>query len=201
MRRKGQALHKDETSGEHIAWHPAFQEIAQFVNQRAPARLGDDMRDELRFLSKVIPFEHDRGANFGVLCQDVLDFVELDPVPPNLDLLVDAAKELEHSVGPPESQISGPIESRTPTAGEGVGQKTSPGLCSVVEVTAAHADTADVKLPDDPNRHRLQTPVQYKEAHIGYRPTNRQRTRRCGWRRHNLPCYVVRTLGRAVSVD
>ena len=93
-----------------------------------------------------------------------LDLAELDAVAADLDLVVDAAEELELAVGPPAGEVAGAVEPRARLAAERVGDEALGGQVGPVEVAARHAGAADVELAGDADRHRLEVPRRARRA-------------------------------------
>ena len=83
-----------------------------------------------------------------------LDLAELDAEAADLHLMVDAAEELDVSVGAVAGEIAGPVE---PLAGaaEGIGDEALGGEIGPPEIAARQAGAADVELAGDADRDGL----------------------------------------------
>ena len=79
-----------------------------------------------------------------MLGQRGLDLAQLDAEAAHLDLVVDAAEELERAVGQPARQVAGAVEPRARLAAERVGDEALGGQVRPAEVAAGQAGAADV---------------------------------------------------------
>src|SRR6185503_15789675 len=91
---------------------PFAEERAQFSCRQALARLGESICDQALFISRILG--RDRGVlDPGMFFERPFDFAEFDTKPPDLDLVVAPAQELNLSVRKETSQIAGPVEPPT----------------------------------------------------------------------------------------
>jgi hypothetical protein len=68
--------------------------------------------------------------------------VRLDAVSADLDLVVETAKELKHTIRPPTDAVAGAVEPGTRLFGERVGEETPLGLLGLANVTERDAVAA-----------------------------------------------------------
>ncbi len=94
----------------------------------------------------------------GVRGQRGLDLPELDPLTPDLDLVVSAAQELQGSGGVLSDEVPGPVEPGTVV--EGAGHEPFRGAAGLVVVSPGQLDTGEVELTGDTGGHRAQRGVQ-----------------------------------------
>ena len=120
----------------------------------------------------VFAGQHDRLAHRRVLGQPRLDLAQLDAEAADLDLVVDAAEELDAAVGQPAApgRRSGTAARRARR--ERVGDEALGGQLGPVEIAAGHAGAADVDLAGHADRHRLPLRVQDVEPGVGDRPAD-----------------------------
>src|SRR6185437_2991981 len=104
-----QPAERDERRGHHV--------LGQALAKEAPERArggsagpGDDVRHEPRLPRRVLAQYDDRALHVHVLRERGLDLAELDAVAADLDLVVDAAEELEAAVRKPSLAVAGPVE-------------------------------------------------------------------------------------------
>src|SRR5712692_4441119 len=97
MGRQWHSLEENEARRDHVALNPGLEESAKVIGVRLPAGRSDDMRDQPRVASDVVP-------------------LELDSVAADLHLMVDAAETLKRPIGAPAGQVPGPVQARPPTA-------------------------------------------------------------------------------------
>jgi hypothetical protein len=82
----------------------------------------------------------DDGPTDGfVLLKADRHVVRLDAASADLDLVVESAKELKHSIRPPTNAVAGAVEPGTWLFGERVGEKTLPGVLGLADVTERDA--------------------------------------------------------------
>lgn len=80
--------------------------LAQRRRDRVAAGRGDDVADQPLVAGRVLP-DHDRHiGDLRMPGQDRLDLTELDPEPPDLDLLVAAPEVLQRAVRSPSGEVS-----------------------------------------------------------------------------------------------
>ena len=82
------------------------------VPQRALGRLGSRARNNKGLDVFRIPHsdgEHDRVGNVGMRMEDVFQLIQFDAQPPDFDLMIAAAEELNRSIGPVSTQVAGAI--------------------------------------------------------------------------------------------
>ncbi len=102
----------------------------------------------------------DRGrVQLGVVAEHGLDLPELHPVPPDLDLLVRAAQEVQQAVGITAGQVTRPVEPGAGQGGEGIGHEALRGEGRSAEVAPGHARAADQQFPRDSRQCLAEVPV------------------------------------------
>src|ERR1700728_4825008 len=79
-------------------------------NSRGDTFLAREVGHQSLFARKVLPSEHDRLAHRGVRNQHRFDLAQLYPVPPNFDLVINAAAVLNDAIARVAREISGLIE-------------------------------------------------------------------------------------------
>ena len=86
---------------------------------------------------------------------------ELDAEAPHLDLVVDAAQELERAVGPPAHQVARAVQPRPRSARKRVGHELLGRPRRPVEIAARQPDAAQHQLPRHPRGHRSELRVEH----------------------------------------
>src|SRR5207248_1055752 len=130
--------------------------------------------DQPRAARALGPEEDGGLADGGVGGQGGLDLAQLDPVAAELDLVVEAAEELEGAVGAPAGAVAGAVEAGAGGA-EGVGDEAGGGQGGAAQVAAADLDAAEVELAGDADRGGLAGPVQDVAARVGDGAADRDR--------------------------
>src|SRR5215467_9525352 len=92
--------------------------------------------------------------------QRYLNLPRLNAETANLDLMVRATHKLQDSIRPPPRQVPAAVHPRTRSA-KPVRNKTLPSQPSATNIATTNSISRDVKLPNYPNRHRLQAIIQY----------------------------------------
>src|ERR1044071_1350863 len=93
----------------------------------------------------------------------------LDAEAAELDLVVEAAEELEVAVGAPADQVAGAVEAAVGVGAERVGDELLGRRGGVVEVAAGDAVAAGVELAGDADRHRPPVAVEDVGGGVGDR--------------------------------
>src|SRR5262249_28417591 len=101
-----------------------------------------------------------------------LDLPKLNAKSANLNLMVRATHKLQNSIPAPARQVPAAVHP-TPRSSKPIRNKTLRCQTTTTQIPTRNSRPRDVKLPNYPNRHRLQTTVQYIHAVIGQRTTNR----------------------------
>jgi hypothetical protein len=101
----------------------------------------------------VLARHHDAPGHPRLPGDHRLHLPRLDPEPAHLDLIVDAADELQHPVLAPPNQISGAVHPATPAV-ERARHEPFGGQVRPAGVPAGQPSTGDVQLAHDPRRHQ-----------------------------------------------
>ena len=133
--------------------------------------LGHDVRDEPHVAGAERLAHDDRLADVGVRPEVRLDVAEVDPVPADLHLVVDAADHLEPAVRERPAHVAGAVEQRAGL--ERVQHELLRGQQRVVDVALADADAGDADLAALPRRERLQVLVEDVDAGVEDRLADR----------------------------
>jgi hypothetical protein len=105
--------------------------------------------------------------------QHGLDFAGLDAQAAQLDLMIDAAEELDVAVGAVAREVAGAVEARVRVVGERVGDELLGAQIRLVVIAAAHRRTADQQLAGHADRRGLQLCVDDVDARVRNRPADR----------------------------
>src|SRR5262245_1099769 len=106
--RQRNALQEYEARGNHVLWKPDLEEIAKLHNFRLPCSR-NNVRDQSRLRTEVIPCQHNGGLHGRVPQESVFDLLKLDPVPSDLRLVINASKEFKCAIGAPAGQVPGSV--------------------------------------------------------------------------------------------
>src|ERR1043166_5333604 len=94
-----------------------------------------------------------------VSAQRRLNLPRLNAETANLDLMVRTTHKLQNSINSPPRQVPAAVHPRTRSA-KPVRYKTLPSEPTATNIAPTNTTPRDVKLPNNPNRHRLQAIIQ-----------------------------------------
>src|SRR5499433_2584284 len=104
---------------------------------------------------------NNNGLRYAVMPQQrCLDLPRLNAEAANLNLLVRTPHKLQNPIAAPARQVPAAVHP-APRSAKAVRNKALPRQTPAPNIAAPNPSTRDVKLPDNPNRNRLQTTVQY----------------------------------------
>src|SRR5215469_10170680 len=153
--------------------------------QRRPIRLRpsrlrpsrqNNIADKLRSTRPIRPRNHNRLRHSRVPQQHRLDLPRLNAEAANLNLLVRTPHKLQNPIAAPARQVPAAVHPASRSA-KAVRNKALPRQTPAPNIAAPNPSTRDVKLPDNPNRNRLQTTVQYINPRVPDRTTKRDLAR------------------------
>ena len=131
------------------------------ASSNAPPR--NHVRDELRARA-VVPRDDDGFLDARVLDEPRLDLAELDAVAAYLDLVVEAAEELQRAIGAAADEIAGPIQA--PLAERILNEALGRQLGSL-PVAADDALAADVQLAGEADWREAAVLVEDVQRRVG----------------------------------
>src|SRR5262249_57009686 len=116
--------------------------------------LRHDVANQAVIARRSSPHRNRRLPHAGVLAQCGLDFVELDPEPADLDLLIEAAEEFELAVGAPAYAIAGPIQTCARLIAGRIGHEPIGGHARPAPVAARPGGTPHAQFGGHPPPRR-----------------------------------------------
>src|SRR5499425_3021092 len=108
--------------------------------------------------------------------QRCLDLPRLNAEAANLDLLVRAPHKLQNPIPAPARQVPAAVHP-APRSTIPIRNKALRRQPATTNISPPNPSPRDVKLPDNPNRHRLQTTIQYINPRVPDRATKRDLAR------------------------
>src|SRR6185436_16663893 len=93
-----------------------------------------------------------------------LDLPELDAEAPHLDLLVQAAQELDRAVRPPAREVSGPVEPGARVSAPGIGNEPLRRQLGMPQISPRQPRSSGTELAGEAHRDRLSLTVQQVHA-------------------------------------
>src|SRR6266478_2047141 len=119
---------------------------------------------------------HNRLRHTRVPNQRGLDLPRLNAEAANLNLMVRSPHKLQNPIPAPARQVPAAVHP-APRSTKPVRNKALPRQTPTPNIPAPNPSTRNVKLPNNTNRYRLQTTVQYINPRVPDRTTNRDLAR------------------------
>src|SRR5580693_8287367 len=143
--------------------------------QRSPihsrTRRQNHIANELRTPRPIRARNHPRLRPTRLPNQRGLDLPRLNAKTANLNLMVRTPHKLQNPIPAPARQVPAAVHP-APRGAIPVRNKALPRQTATSNIPAPNPSTRDVKLPNYPNRHRLQTTIQYINTRVPDRTTN-----------------------------
>src|SRR5262249_25814538 len=143
---------------------------------RLPPSRQNNIADKLRTPRPTRPRNNRRLRHALMPHQRRLDLPRLNPEAANLNLMVRATHKLQNPIPAPASQVP-TAEHPARRSTKPVRNKTLTRQGAATHISTPNPSPRDVKLPNNTNRHRLQTTVQYINPRVPNRTTNRNLAR------------------------
>ncbi len=200
-RRQGQPRQRHERGGDHVLGQRGREELAQAGRVGQGLVGGHQVGHQAPVLRGVAARRH-RGTGHGRVAQQRgLDFARLDPVAPDLDLVVGAPQVVQDAVGVPAHHVTGAVHPLARPL-ERVGHEPLGGQREPSQVAAGESGPGQVQLAFRTHVHRTQPLVQHVGAGTGDRAADGDRTgRQPGPGFDEQGDTPHRRLGRPVLVD
>src|SRR5262249_18011341 len=133
---------------------------------RITPRRQNNVADKLRNPHPIRSRHHNSLRYAFMPQQRCLDLPRLNAEAANLDLLVRAPHKLQNPIAAPARQVPAPVH---PPPRSPIPPTTNPPPPppATPDIPTPNPSPRDVKLPNNPNRHRLQTTIQDINPQIG----------------------------------
>src|SRR5512132_3931777 len=166
VRRQRKTIKLDDRRRNHVLRQPRPNMRTQRTRINLPPRRRNNIADKLR-AARAIRARNNRSLRHAPLPkQRRLDLPRLNPKPAYLHLLVRATHKLQHPIKPPARQVPAAVHP-PPIATKPIRHKALRSQPPTTQIAPPNPRTRDVKLPNNPNRNRLQTTVQNINTQIG----------------------------------
>src|SRR5262245_43321603 len=143
---------------------------------RITPRRQNNVADKLRN-PHPIHARHHNGLRYAFRPQQRCpDLPRLNAEAANLDLLVRAPHKLQNPIAAPARQVPAAVHP-APRSTIPIRNKALRRQPATPDIPTPNPSPRDVKLPNNPNRHRLQTTIQYINPRVPDRTTNRDLAR------------------------
>src|SRR5215813_9478871 len=132
----------------------------------------NNIANKLRAPRTIRPRNHNRLRHARVPNQRCLDLPRLNAEAAYLNLMVRAPHKLQNPIPAPARQVPAAVHP-PPRSTIPVRNKTLTRQGATTNIAPTNPSPRDVKLPNNTNRHRLQTTVQYINPRVPDRTTKR----------------------------
>src|SRR6516164_2670168 len=132
----------------------------------------NNIADKLLAPRPIRPRNNRRLRHAVMPHQRCLDLPRLNPEAANLNLLVRAPHKLQSPIPAPARQVPAAVHP-APRSTMPIRNKTLPRQPAATNISPPNPGPRNVKLPNNPNRHRLQTTIQYIGPVVAQRTTDR----------------------------
>src|SRR5215469_2652344 len=139
---------------------------------RLPTSRHNNIANKLRAPRTIRPRNNHSLRHARVPNQRGLDLPRLNAEAANLNLMVRTPHKLQNPIGAPARQVPAAVHPAARSTIP-VRNKTLRRQTTAPNIAAPNPSTRNVKLPNNPNRNRLQAIIQNVDSVVGQRPTNR----------------------------
>ena len=193
--------HPHRRRREHVVGEAPAQVLAQVRGGR-PLGVGrDDPRHDPARVAGRSPHQHHRLSHTGKPRERAFDLGELDAVPADLHLAIEAPEEFDGAVRSAARAIPGAVEAGRGIGDEGMGHEALGRELRRSEIAAREPGPSDVDLPGNADGRRLAIAVEDVDLGVRDRPADRDRRALRVLCAHLVPRRERRRLGRAVDVQ
>src|SRR5438876_5567848 len=133
----------------------------------------NNIANKLRNPRPIRARNHNRLRHIRVPNQRGLDLPRLNAEAANLNLMVRSPHKLQNPIPAPARQVPAAVHP-APRSTKAVRNKALPRQTATPNIPPTNSSTRNVKLPDNPNRYRLQTTIQYINPRVPDRTTKRR---------------------------
>src|SRR6266481_5813482 len=127
--------------------------------RRRPSRQ-NNIANKLRNPRPIRARSHNRLRHTRVPNQRGLDLPRLNAEAANLNLMVRSPHKLQNPIPAPARQVPAAVHP-APRSAKAVRNKALPRQTAATNIPPPNPSTRNVKLPNNPNRYRLQATIQY----------------------------------------
>src|SRR4029077_17085050 len=159
VRRQRQAIQNNNRSRNHVLrQHPTDMRAQPSRLRQPPSRRRNHVSYQ-PLVPRLILARNNRSLpHTSMPPQHRLDLARLNPKAPHLNLRVRTPDKLQHTLRTPARQVPGPAHP-PPTQPHAHPHKPLAGQPQTPHVAARKPSSRNIKLPNDPNRYRLQPTV------------------------------------------
>src|SRR5262245_45674125 len=172
VRRQRKSVQNNNRRRNHVVGKPPTDMRAQLAGIRRTTRSQNHVANKLR-AARTATARHNRRLRYAPMPQQrSLDLPKLNAKTAHLNLLVRTTHKLQNSIPAPARQVPAAVHP-APRSAKPIRNKALRCQCPTTQIAPRTARPRNVKLPNNPNRHRLQTTIQNVHAVIGQWTTDR----------------------------
>src|SRR5437879_7412235 len=172
VRRQRKPIQNNNRRRHHVLGKPRSNMRSQLTSIRHTTRSQNNVADKLG-TPRAPRARDNRSLRYTPMPQQRrFDLPRLNAKSADLHLLVRATHKLQNAIPAPARKTPAAVHpaARSPKP---VRNKALPSQTTTAQITARNTSPRYVKLPNNSNRHRLQTTIQYVNPRVPYRTTNR----------------------------
>ncbi|MNS30684.1 hypothetical protein D3C72_627200 [compost metagenome] len=154
----------------HVVRQVGTQGVTQWRSGSHPIA-GDQIRHQL-LAGSALSGHHHSIPHIRQIPQPCFDFPRFDAETANLQLVVQAADEIDHAIRPTTHPVTGAVQ--PPALGKRVGDKALGGQGRTLVIPARHTLATNVELPGHAIGHRVQALVQHMQRALANPLTDRR---------------------------
>src|SRR5262249_52344948 len=171
VRRQRKTIQNNNRRRHHVIGKPRTNMRAQLASFRRTTRSQNNVANKLA-AARIAAARNHRSLRYAPMPQKrSLDLPKLNAKSANLNLMVRATHKLQTSIPAPARQVPAAVHP-TPRSPKPIRNKTLRCQTTTTQIPPPNSRTRNVKPPNNPNRHRLQTTIQNVNTRVPYRPTN-----------------------------
>src|SRR6266481_4341329 len=197
VRRQRQTIQKHDRRRHHVVGKARSNMRTQRRPIRSRPSRQNNIANKLQNPRPIRARNHNRLRHTRVPNQRGLDLPRLNAEAANLNLMVRSPHKLQNPIPAPARQVPAAVHPAPPSA-KAVRNKALPRQTAAPNIPAPNPSTRDVKLPNNTNRNRLQTTIQYINPRVPDRTTKWRYT---GARQRFTHGRADRRLRRAIGID
>src|SRR5216683_8000748 len=172
VRRQRKSIQNNYRCRHHVVGKPRTNMRAQLIRLRITTRSQNDIANKLD-APRTSRARYNRRLRYAPMPQKRrLDLPRLNAKTADLNLLVRAPHKLQCAIPAPARQVPAAVHP-TPRSTKPIRNQALPSQTHATQITTRHTRSRNVKLPNNPNRNRLQTTIQNVYTRVPYRPPNR----------------------------
>src|SRR6266699_2548817 len=172
VRRQRQTVQNNDRRRHHVVGKARPNMRPQRRRIRSRPRRQNNIANKLLAPRPIRARNNNRLRQAFMPQQRCLDLPRLNAEAANLNLMVRTHHKLQHPIPAPARQVPAAVHP-APRSAKPVRNKTLRRQPAAPNIPAPNPSPRNVKLPNNPNRNRLQTTIQYINPRVPNRTTNR----------------------------